>query len=26
LPYTEQCVLAVDLAAGEMKVEWDADF
>ena len=20
------CVLAVDLAAGEMKVEWDADF
>ncbi|RWW90328.1 hypothetical protein BHE74_00044331 [Ensete ventricosum] len=26
LPYTGQCVLAVDLAAGEMKVEWDADF
>ena len=26
LPYTEQCVLAVDLEAGEMKVEWDADF
>lgn len=26
LPYTEQCVLAVDLAAGEMQVEWDADF
>jgi len=26
LPYTEQCVLAVDLVAGEMKVEWDADF
>jgi 16S rRNA processing protein RimM len=26
LPYTEQCVLAVDLAAGEMRVEWDADF
>src|SRR5450830_1774125 len=26
LPYTEQCVLAIDLAAGEMKVEWDADF
>ncbi|EXF94842.1 16S rRNA-processing protein RimM [Pseudomonas fluorescens HK44] len=26
LPYTEQCVLAVDLAAGEMKVDWDADF
>jgi 16S rRNA processing protein RimM len=26
LPYTEQCVLAVDLVAGEMQVEWDADF
>jgi len=26
LPYTEQCVLAVDLVAGEMKVDWDADF
>ncbi|MNM76249.1 Ribosome maturation factor RimM [compost metagenome] len=26
LPYTEQCVLAVDLAAGEMRVDWDADF
>jgi len=26
LPYTEQCVLAVDLLSGEMKVEWDADF
>ena len=26
LPYTEQCVLSVDLAAGEMKVDWDADF
>lgn len=26
LPYTGQCVLAVDLAAGEMKVDWDADF
>ncbi|WAH57679.1 ribosome maturation factor RimM [Pseudomonas silvicola] len=26
LPYTEQCVLAIDLAAGEMKVDWDADF
>jgi 16S rRNA processing protein RimM len=26
LPYTAQCVLAVDLAAGEMKVDWDADF
>ena len=26
LPYTEQCVLAIDLAAGEMRVEWDADF
>lgn len=26
LPYTEHCVLAVDLQAGEMRVEWDADF
>jgi 16S rRNA processing protein RimM len=26
LPYTEQCVLAVDLEAGEMKVDWDSDF
>ncbi|MNP29575.1 Ribosome maturation factor RimM [compost metagenome] len=26
LPYTEQCVLAIDLDAGEMRVEWDADF
>ena len=26
LPYTEQCVQQVDLAAGEMRVDWDADF
>ncbi|QAX82243.1 ribosome maturation factor RimM [Candidatus Pseudomonas adelgestsugas] len=26
LPYTEQCILAVNLAVGEMKVDWDADF
>lgn len=26
LPYTGQCVLKIDLAAGEMRVEWDADF
>jgi len=26
LPYTAQCVLAVDLEAGVMRVEWDADF
>jgi 16S rRNA processing protein RimM len=26
LPYTEQCVLSIDLAAGEMQVDWDADF
>jgi 16S rRNA processing protein RimM len=26
LPYTAQCVLSVDLAAGEMRVDWDADF
>ncbi|WP_152225267.1 ribosome maturation factor RimM [Pseudomonas sp. SCB32] len=26
LPYTEQCVQAVDLEAGEMRVDWDADF
>jgi 16S rRNA processing protein RimM len=26
LPYTEQCVLEVDLEAGEMRVDWDADF
>jgi len=26
LPYTEQCVQQVDLAAGEMRVDWDTDF
>ena len=26
LPYTEQCVQLVDLAAGQMRVDWDADF
>lgn len=26
LPYTEQCVQKIDLAAGEMRVDWDADF
>lgn len=26
LPYTDPCVLKVDLEAGEMHVEWDADF
>src|SRR5512145_673899 len=26
LPYTGQCVQQVDLAAGEMRVDWDADF
>ena len=26
LPYTEQCVQQVDLVAGEMRVDWDADF
>lgn len=26
LPYTEQCVLRVDLSAGEMRVDWDVDF
>lgn len=26
LPYTGQCVLAIDLEAGEMRVDWDADF
>ncbi len=26
LPYTAHCVLTVDLAAGEMRVDWDADF
>src|SRR5690606_29601462 len=26
LPYTEQCVQRVDLAAGEMRVDWDTDF
>ena len=26
LPYTDPCVLKVDLDAGEMQVEWDADF
>ena len=26
LPYTAQCVLAIDLEAGVMRVEWDADF
>jgi len=26
LPYTAHCVQQVDLAAGEIRVEWDADF
>lgn len=26
LPYTDQCVIAVDLAQGIISVEWDADF
>ena len=26
LPYTDHCVLKIDLEAGEMRVEWDADF
>ena len=26
LPYTAHCVQSVDLAAGEMRVDWDADF
>lgn len=26
LPYTENCVLSVSLEAGEISVEWDADF
>ncbi len=26
LPYTQHCVQSVDLTAGEMHVEWDADF
>lgn len=26
LPYTDQCVLAVDLATGAIQVDWDADF
>ncbi len=26
LPYTDQCVLSVDLDAGEMRVDWDAGF
>lgn len=26
LPYTDQCVLDIDLEGGEMRVEWDADF
>ncbi|MGH8436123.1 MAG: ribosome maturation factor RimM [Pseudomonas sp.] len=26
LPYTAHCVLTVDLAAGEMRVDWDVDF
>lgn len=26
LPYTDHCVQKVDLEAGEMHVEWDADF
>lgn len=26
LPYIDQCVLTVDLAAGELKVDWDAEF
>lgn len=26
LPYIDQCVLTIDLDAGEMRVEWDAEF
>lgn len=26
LPYTDQCVQSIDLEAGEMRVDWDADF
>ncbi len=26
LPYTDHCVLKVDLESGEMQVDWDADF
>ncbi|SEE74813.1 ribosome maturation factor RimM [Pseudomonas anguilliseptica] len=26
LPYSEQCVLSIDLGVGEMRVDWDADF
>ena len=26
LPYTAHCVLGIDLEAGVMRVEWDADF
>lgn len=26
LPYTEHCVLAIDLAEGKINVEWDTDF
>jgi 16S rRNA processing protein RimM len=26
LPYTKECVLAIDFAAGEMRVEWGVDF
>ncbi|MCK9237592.1 MAG: ribosome maturation factor RimM [Thiopseudomonas sp.] len=26
LPYTDQCVIAIDLAQGIISVEWDADF
>lgn len=26
LPYIEQCVQSIDLASGEMRVDWDADF
>ncbi|HAF90280.1 MAG TPA: 16S rRNA processing protein RimM, partial [Pseudomonas sp.] len=26
LPYTDQCVQQIDLVAGEMRVDWDADF
>lgn len=26
LPYTDQCVQAVDLETGEIRVDWDADF
>lgn len=26
LPYIDQCVLTIDLAAGELRVDWDAEF